>query len=324
MNFNSHYTAVLTANLLLDKKPKQVFYNSKSVLLLRFDGKIRAYEDFCPHRGAPLSQGSFIDGQIHCPYHGWSFSFDDGKNTIVPVKNEAIHCELKKIHVLERYGLIWLCKIENGTHPNLLDEKPTIEISGDIKSLVHNSIENFLEGSHTHYIHEGLIRSHKTKRQFIKALFEPNEFGFKVHYEEEKPKGLITRLTPKKFQNLKSTATYIYPNLTVLEFFNQEDVLISRFEGIFSADRNNTKFFARIFLNFGSLTPFIKPFARYVFKKVIQQDIKILETQNCNLTIHQDSKFISDSTDLVGQQIFAWLYDADKILKQPTHFNLFW
>jgi phenylpropionate dioxygenase-like ring-hydroxylating dioxygenase large terminal subunit len=324
MNFKSHYTPVLTTNLLQDKKPKQVFYHNKSVLLLRLDGKLRAYEDFCPHRGAPLSQGILKEGQIHCPYHGWSFSFDDGKNTNVPVKNESIHCELKKIQVLEKYGIIWLCMIENGTLPNLLNENPTIEISGFIKALVQNSIENFLEGSHTHYIHEGLIRSHKTKRQFIKALFEPNEFGFKVHYEEEKPKGLITKLIPRKYQNLKSTATYIYPNLTILEYFNQEDILISRFEGIFSADKNNTLFFARIFLNFGLLTPFIKPFASQIFKKVIQQDIKILEIQNRNMIIHQDTKFMSDSTDLVGQQIFAWLYDADKILKMPTYFSLYW
>ena len=324
MNFNQHYTAVLSSDLLPDEKPTKVIFQNKSVVVIRSNGQIRAYDDFCPHRGAPLSEGFFRDGQLHCPYHGWSFSFENGENTNVPVKNEPVKCELKKIHAIEKFGLIWMCMKVDGIIPTLLDKKETIFTSGVINALVHNSIENFLEGSHTHYIHDGLIRSQKTQRQNIKAYFVPNETGFKVHYSEEPPKGLITKLTPKKYKNLKSVATYIYPNLTILEYFNQEDELISRFEGIFSSRNEETQYFARIFLNFGIITPLLKPFASKVFKKVIQQDVEILELQNANLKTHPGNKFVSDNTDLVGQQIFAWLFDQDKIIKEPTHFNLYW
>ena len=34
------------------------------------DGKIACLEDFCPHRGAPLSHGEVKDGLIACRYHG--------------------------------------------------------------------------------------------------------------------------------------------------------------------------------------------------------------------------------------------------------------
>lgn len=33
-------------------------------------GKIRCLEDFCPHRGAPLSYGEVHDGHVACRYHG--------------------------------------------------------------------------------------------------------------------------------------------------------------------------------------------------------------------------------------------------------------
>jgi phenylpropionate dioxygenase-like ring-hydroxylating dioxygenase large terminal subunit len=34
------------------------------------DGTIRCIEDFCPHRGAPLSYGEIHDGNVACRYHG--------------------------------------------------------------------------------------------------------------------------------------------------------------------------------------------------------------------------------------------------------------
>ena len=34
------------------------------------NGAVAALEDFCPHRGAPLSLGFVRDGQLVCGYHG--------------------------------------------------------------------------------------------------------------------------------------------------------------------------------------------------------------------------------------------------------------
>ena len=45
-------------------------------------GKARALEDFCPHRGAPLSRGEVHEGNIACRYHGLTL---DGAGTILRV-----------------------------------------------------------------------------------------------------------------------------------------------------------------------------------------------------------------------------------------------
>ena len=34
------------------------------------DGRVAALEDWCPHRGAPLSLGRVVNGQLVCGYHG--------------------------------------------------------------------------------------------------------------------------------------------------------------------------------------------------------------------------------------------------------------
>ncbi len=324
MNFNSHFLPVCLANKLAIDKPKQVWFHKKPVVLIRSNGKVSAFSDYCPHRGIPLSLGTVRNNEIHCAYHGWSFSCTDGKNTNVPVKNKSITCKLLSYKVVEMYGLIWISDVEEASIPILFTNKPTLTSAGKIKANFHNTIENFLEGSHTHYVHEGLIRSKKAKRQLIKAVFEPKETGFKVYYESEKAKGLITKLTPKQYQNLRAVATYIFPYIAILEYFNDKDKLISRFEGIISPSKEGTNFFARIFLNVGVFTPFISIFANRVFKKVIKQDKKILEVQERNIELHPNNKFISDNTDLVGAQLFAWLYKKEDRILEKKEFHLFW
>jgi phenylpropionate dioxygenase-like ring-hydroxylating dioxygenase large terminal subunit len=42
------------------------------------DGRRRVARDVCPHRRAPLSAGTVVDGHLTCAYHGWSF---DGSGT---------------------------------------------------------------------------------------------------------------------------------------------------------------------------------------------------------------------------------------------------
>jgi len=324
MNYKLHYTPVLLSEELVQGKPLRVYLDNKPVVLIRNNSTVNAFFDYCPHRGAPLSKGFIHDNQIHCPYHGWSFSCSEGTNTNVPVKNSKISCKLTKVFALEKHEIIWLCFSKDGIIPNLTDESPNILLKGSVVANISNVLENFLEGSHTHYIHDGLIRSKKAKRHQIKATFIPTENGFEVHYPEEEAKGFITKLTPKKFQNLRSVATFIYPNIAMLAFYNKENILVSRFEGIFGTGNKKTLYFARVFLDLGILNSIVIPFAKKLFIKVINQDIQIMELQEENLKEFSDLKFTSDETDLVGEQIFAWMTDSDKKLKSSKQFNVFW
>jgi phenylpropionate dioxygenase-like ring-hydroxylating dioxygenase large terminal subunit len=54
----------------------------KIVLWRDKSGKVHALEDFCPHRGAPLSRGEVHEGNIACRYHGITL---DGSGTILRV-----------------------------------------------------------------------------------------------------------------------------------------------------------------------------------------------------------------------------------------------
>eukprot|EP00439_Symbiodinium_sp_Y106_P023783 s1101_g2.t3 len=54
------------------------------------DGEWRVFEDRCPHRAVPLSEGRIEkDGTLMCSYHGWRFN-GEGKVTAIPQATEAV------------------------------------------------------------------------------------------------------------------------------------------------------------------------------------------------------------------------------------------
>lgn len=323
MNYNS-YKPVLLANQLKLNKPCRVLYNYQAVVLIRTENNISAFEDFCPHRGLALSEGFVKDGILQCKYHGWNFDCESGQNTFVPVKNEKIKCNLKAFFIKEAYGIIWLSHLAESQLPTLQDDKDPMILHGKIKANLINTLENFLEGSHTHFVHDGLIRSKNKTRNEINAKIISTTDGFKVFYESEPAKGIVTKLLPKRLQQLRAVSTYLHPNIIILEYFNVKDQLVSRFEAILIEGKNKTEYIARIFLNLGVFTPLLKPFAQVMFSKIIRQDKDILESQERNLINFQNNKFISDETDIVGKYIQAWANEMQESLEKEVHFKVYW
>ena len=77
-----------------------VFYRGR-------DGQAVALEDFCPHRGAPLSLGQVCEGQLVCGYHGLVMG-EEGKTVAMPGQRvQAFPC-IKRFAVVERHGFVWV------------------------------------------------------------------------------------------------------------------------------------------------------------------------------------------------------------------------
>ena len=50
--------------------------------LFNVDGQFFALDGVCPHQGGPLGQGELCGSIVTCPWHGWQFDVEDGKNQI--------------------------------------------------------------------------------------------------------------------------------------------------------------------------------------------------------------------------------------------------
>jgi len=75
------------------------------------EGKIVALDAMCPHRGADLSIGRVVNGNIECPFHGWRFD-SRGKCVMIPSQCQSKKippkAEVRSYTVVESQGIIWI------------------------------------------------------------------------------------------------------------------------------------------------------------------------------------------------------------------------
>ena len=76
---------------------KVIMHNETPVALFNINGKIIAWDNRCPHRGASLADGYINNDTVQCKYHLWEFDFKRACSTA----NENIKIKNFKISVIE-------------------------------------------------------------------------------------------------------------------------------------------------------------------------------------------------------------------------------
>ena len=71
----SHWHPVARSDAI-DDGPVGVVLLGRPLVVFRSGGRACAASDRCPHRGSPLSLGSYHDDCLVCPYHGLRYSAD--------------------------------------------------------------------------------------------------------------------------------------------------------------------------------------------------------------------------------------------------------
>jgi vanillate O-demethylase monooxygenase subunit len=103
---NTWYVAATSAELT-DKPLARQICGQKIAFYRDGEGRVAAVEDFCPHRGAPLSLGFIEDGKLVCGYHGLKMG-SDGKTESMPKQRvQGFPC-IHTYPVEERGGFIWI------------------------------------------------------------------------------------------------------------------------------------------------------------------------------------------------------------------------
>ncbi|ROT45341.1 aromatic ring-hydroxylating dioxygenase subunit alpha [Pusillimonas sp. NJUB218] len=92
----------------IDGKPLgRKICNEQIVFYRGPDGKPVALDDYCPHRGAPLSLGKVESGKLICGYHGLAMG-SEGKAVSMPGQRVSGFPCVQSYPVEERYGFIWV------------------------------------------------------------------------------------------------------------------------------------------------------------------------------------------------------------------------
>ncbi len=91
------FTPVLNERELKEGRPTRVQAGDVAVLLVRQGNRVHAMADTCAHLGGPLSEGTLGDGTISCPWHGSTYSLEDGSVVCGPTTfpQPSYECRLR-------------------------------------------------------------------------------------------------------------------------------------------------------------------------------------------------------------------------------------
>lgn len=140
-------------------------------------GVVTAVEDFCPHRGAPLSLGFVDSGQLVCGYHGLRLAADGSVASMPKQRVHSFPCN-RRFPTVERYGFIWVWPGE----PTLADPEalPKFNWATDpgwayggglyhVRADYRLMIDNLMDLTHETYVHASSIGQREIDEQPVRT-----------------------------------------------------------------------------------------------------------------------------------------------------------
>ena len=157
---NTWYVAC-TPDEIATKPLGRIICNEKIVFYRGLEGKVAALEDFCPHRGAPLSLGFVKEGKLVCGYHGLEMGCQ-GRTVAMPGQKVDRFPVIRSYPVEERYGFIWVWPGEAAlADASLIPEQewhdnPQWAYGGGLYHIACDyrlMIDNLMDLTHETYVH---------------------------------------------------------------------------------------------------------------------------------------------------------------------------
>lgn len=321
MDIINGYWYIAAAGSELKENPIKVKVEGESLVLWRdMDGKPQAVRDRCAHRGMALSAGKVVDGCIQCPYHGYTY---DGEGCL---KNIPSLCSgdrlpelksMKSFAVIEQQEQLWVWIGEKEPtrepfkFPHYGEEGwTTFFMQTRFHAPVDMCLENFLDVPHTVFVHPGLFRNED--QDTVQTRVTRSGESVVVTFLDEKPmEGIGPRLIFPKGVKQKHTDRFILPSISRVDYEYGSD----HYFLIVSQCTQREEFVVDVTTAITWKLPLpsliTKPFLKWYCRKVIQQDVEILEIQGAQMK-EFGRKFTHTKVDLLGRHINALRRNAAK------------
>ena len=198
----------------------------------------RVFEDKCPHRLVPLSEGRIDeDGLLECPYHGWAFA-GNGDCKRIPQQPEGRKGEtsqracVKSFPTTVKQGLLFVFpgKPENAENIEVpileaIEETPdewvVLNTFRDLPYDALTLLENVIDSSHIPFTHHATVGNRDSVSPVELEVVESGKNGFTGIWQDGPRKGTLGKqdtafiapglvchdLTSKKFGR---TLTVVY------------------------------------------------------------------------------------------------------------------
>ena len=289
-----------------------------SVLIGRdSEGKVFAMRDFCPHRGIPLSYGSFDGQTIECCYHGWCFN-TKGACTAIPSLPPGDTTDLSRIKAFsfpcrEENGIIWVYVPPPGTRlpehiPELAPAPEPLDYmlveSIEFPCNIDHAVIGLMDPSHGPFVHRSWWWRTKKSIHLKTKKFAPVGLGFRMVGHAPSSNSRAYKILGGK---PVTEITFQLPGLRTEHIRIGDKRHILLLTALTPLDGERTQLHQYIATNIGwvkKLLPLLKPFG----KAFIKQDYDIVIKQQEGLRSSNQALMLLGDAD----QQALWYYKLRK------------
>lgn len=272
------------------------------------EGEVFAIHDICPHRGIPLSYGSFDGREVECCYHGWRFG-PDGRCTAIPsLVDGQSQVAREKIRVRsyicrEVQGIVWVYMSEKPRAaldeaslppppalPEVTADQLQIVDTLDFPCYMDHAVIGLIDPAHGPYVHKswwwrpGSSSYEKTKR------FGPNDLGFTMLRHKPSKNSRAYKLLGGAPE---TEIAFRLPGMRIDHTKAGKHTLVN-FTAVTPVSENMTRVSNLIYWTTPWLTA-LKPILRHFAHAFLQQDREIVMIQQEGLKLRPSLMLIDDA-----------------------------
>ncbi|XVF04536.1 hypothetical protein REPUB_Repub05bG0092000 [Reevesia pubescens] len=165
----------------------------------RNENEWKVFDDTCPHRLAPLSEGRIDQwGRLQCVYHGWCFSGSGDCKFIpqAPPDGPPVHTFKKACVAVYpstvQHDIVWFWPNADPQYKDIIMKKkplyiPVLDDPSFTKTIGNRDIpygyevliENLMDPAHVPYAHYGIMRTQSPKKKADREGGRPLEMSVK-------------------------------------------------------------------------------------------------------------------------------------------------
>jgi phenylpropionate dioxygenase-like ring-hydroxylating dioxygenase large terminal subunit len=308
---NEWYIAAL-ANEVGGRPLARTVLGERMVLFRDSDGRPAALQDRCLHRNMALSAGRLADGCLECPYHGWRYNAEGRCVAIPSLDDDARMPALRPLRTypaMERDGYVWVWPGERRpAHPPRsfahLGEPgwTSFRMRTHFQASAFACLENFLDCPHTVFVHRGWFRTAVPRTLGARLRRFPDRV--EVDFVDERPaRSVVSSLFFSAGASMRHTDCFLMPATSRVDYAfaaGRHFIITSECTPV---GEHETDVYTVITFRYGRIGPLVRLTLEPVCRRIIQQDVRVLERQTAQLGRFSGPRFASVETDLFGPHI---------------------
>lgn len=321
---------VVFASGLRARRLMPVSLHGTPLILFRDGSGPRLFEDRCPHRGYPLSEGRLEGGHVRCGYHGWHFD-GDGACVEVPAlvgacAGDGASRRASVRLVRESSGVIWTwagggeppegppaCDVAAG--PGALTLRWTATLDAPLADVA----ENILDVPHTSFLHGGIFRR-PGRGHVVDVRVRRGESQVEAEFiGEPAPSGLLglllaLALTPRgneaRDRPVHHADRFMMPGIAQVEYGLGERLALRATTFLSPWDSRTTRTLHALSVAPRAAALLAFPLLAPLAGLLLLQDARALRRQSANVARFPEARPVSTEADVLGPHLRQMLERA--------------